>query len=102
MTQSFVRSYSNSGIMTALSIRHEQPNSAKTGRVKYLKIQDRHNSGHFACIISAVRKQCKHLWNNPYSIQFGVSGSIYPTVVGYGSAAANTHPKKVRKKTPAI
>jgi len=48
-------------MMAALSIRHEQPNSAKTGRVKYLKIQDRHNSGHLASNISTVRKQRERL-----------------------------------------
>ena len=97
-----VEANSNSWMMVRVSIRNEKPNSTKNWRVKYLKIQDRHNSGHFACNISAVRKQCKHLWNNPYSIQFGISSCIYPTDVGYGSTAANTHPKKVRKKTPAI
>ena len=61
MLGSFVRACSNSGIMAALSIRHEQPNGTKTGRVKYLKIQDRHNSGHFASNISTVRKQRKCL-----------------------------------------
>jgi len=55
-------------MMAALSIRHEQPNSAKTGRVKYLKIQDRHNSGHFASNISTVLKQRKCLWNSPDNI----------------------------------
>ena len=59
----FVGAYSNSGMMAALSIRHEQPNLRKNRPVKYIKIQDGPNSGPFASSISAVRKQRRHCWN---------------------------------------
>ena len=88
--------------MSSYLRKHERPNSRKKERVKYQKIQDSSHSGYFASDISAVRKQRKHGWDYPDLIVWRISGCFYPAFVGYSSSAANTNPKEVRKRLPAI